>query len=189
MDVESPAAPQPMISRNRLEFLFDGIFAIAMTILVLELRVPDLADRHSVAELGRFLLHHGPTFVSYLLSFIMLGILWYDHNQQFRHLRRITRSILTVQLLQLAAAAFFPFCAALFGRYPTNFLTISIYTGCIMVCRWCSLALWLLAKRCGVFAPDMDPSVYPQLRKGNIRACAITTGLFLVYLFNALVHG
>lgn len=54
--------------------LFDGVFAIAMTILVLELKVPELVAQRSVQELAKGLAHQGSTFVSYLLSFFVLGM-------------------------------------------------------------------------------------------------------------------
>ena len=70
--MEATAAPSPIsiISRNRLEMLCDGIFAIAMTILVLELKVPELVDRHSAAELAQSLERNRATFISYLLGFL-----------------------------------------------------------------------------------------------------------------------
>jgi uncharacterized membrane protein len=120
-----------LVSKDRLEFVVDGIFAIAMTLLVLDLKVPELADRHSTSELAHGLLHLASGFVSYLLSFFMLGMFWTTHNVWYRHLERITRGVLALQLFQMAVAAFFPFCAALFGRYPTNALAVVVYLGCV----------------------------------------------------------
>src|SRR5947209_4051234 len=127
MEEHSADSPHSVISKSRLEFLFDGIFAIAMTILVLELKVPELTERNSVGELARTLSHHVAIFGSYLLSFAVLGMFWYRHNQFYRHLKYITKGGLALHLLQLAMAAFFPFCAALLGRYPTNALSQVFY--------------------------------------------------------------
>lgn len=182
MKTPSSSRSAESISRSRLEFLFDGIFAIAMTILVLELRVPDLTDRHSVSELGQHLMQHASTFVSYLLSFAMLGILWYSHNQQYRHFQSITRVMLGLTLVQLASAAFFPFCAALFGRYPINRLSQVIYIGCIMVYQWCSLGLWLAAKSADVVSAELAAPAYRKIRKGNLFGTLFCTTIFLAYL-------
>jgi uncharacterized membrane protein len=65
------------ISRARLEALVDGIFAIAMTLLILEIRVPDLEERRSAEGLLRAIVHLGPALFSYVLSFSMLAIFWY----------------------------------------------------------------------------------------------------------------
>jgi uncharacterized membrane protein len=174
------------ISRNRLEILFDGIFAISMTILVLELKVPVLSDKRSVSELGQMLLHHGTTFISYIISFVMLGILWYRHNHYYQYFQRITKSIFSFTLVQMAAAAFFPFCAALFGQYPINRLSIVIYLSCIMVYQWSCHIQWFLAKRQFALVPQLDPAIYHRIQKGNKKSSIIETSLFLLYLLNAL---
>lgn len=72
------------INKARLEFLWDGIFAIAMTILVLELRVPEISDRRSSAELLRRLGHDASVFGSWLLSFIVLSVFWNNHQRGYR---------------------------------------------------------------------------------------------------------
>jgi uncharacterized membrane protein len=174
------------ISKGRLEMLFDGIFAIAMTILVLELKVPELADRHSVAELAQALGHHAATFVSYVLSFVVLGIMWFRHNQQYRHLRHITRGMLALQLLQLAMAAFFPFCAALFGRYPTNRLSVVLYVGCVMVYAGGGLLEWLVAEKAGSMAPQLGLDELRRLRRRTVRRTVALTAMFLCTLLLAL---
>jgi uncharacterized membrane protein len=171
-----------VINKNRLEFLFDGIFAIAMTILVLELKVPELADKFSIAELAYDLVHHGYTFVSYLLSFMMLGIFWYRHNLQYRHFQLITRSMFVFHLIQLAAAASFPFCAALFGRYPTNGLSLVVYTGCIMVYTWAMSVNWVVAKRSKAFNSEFTGADYLLARNRMFRGCLIISILFLYTL-------
>ncbi len=178
--------PQSAVSKARLEFLFDGIFAIAMTILVLELKVPELNEPKSVHELGHALLHHAPTFGSYLLSFIMLGVFWYRHNNQYRHYILITRPMLILHLIQLAAAAFFPFCAALFGRYPTNPLSMVIYTGCVFVYGWTTFANWLVAKKHGAFAATYPEDDYLKTRRRTLRGCLAISAMFCTYLLQAL---
>ena len=100
--------------------LFDGVFAIAMTILVLELKVPEIDDRLSSSQLLHALLKESGTFFSYLLSFAILGVFWWRHNHVYHFFRTITSKMLVLHFVQLAAAAFFPFTAALYGRYPTN---------------------------------------------------------------------
>ncbi len=175
-----------VVSRGRLEMLFDGIFAIAMTILVLELKVPELADRHSVAELAGALGHHAATFVSYLVSFLMLGILWYRHNTHYRHLQHVSGAMLALHLVQLAMAAFFPFCAALMGRYPTNRLSLVFYTGCIMVYSWGVWTEWLVAQRARAIAPQLEESERRRIQRRNMRGALVTTGLFAYALAMAL---
>jgi uncharacterized membrane protein len=170
------------ISRNRLEFLFDGIFAIAMTILVLELKVPELADGRSFAEMGRALAHDAPTFGSYLLSFLMLGVMWYRHNQMYRHLRFVTNGMFALHLIMLAMAAFFPFCAALLGRYPTNPFSSAIYLGCLGVYLWGALLAWIVARRVGAIEERFGLPDYFRYRRRAVVGCFAVTLLFVLRL-------
>jgi uncharacterized membrane protein len=177
-----------VISKGRLEFLFDGIFAIAMTILVLELKVPELVDRRSLVELARALAHHAPTFVSYLLSFAMLGMFWYRHNHQYHHFHKITEGMLVLHFVQLAAAAFFPFCAALLGRYHSNLLSIVIYLGCVLVYMWAMFANWIVAKRCDALGAEFTAEDYLRIRTKGLRGCLIISILFAGVVIEALVR-
>ena len=186
MNVKQPLVPA--INRSRLEFLFDGVFAIAMTILVLELKVPELVDRHSIQELARALAHQAPTFASYLLSFGMLGILWYRHNLQYQHFRVITGSMLVLHFIQLAAAAFFPFCAALMGRYPTNGLSQLVYISCILVYAWASLANWVIAGRSGSLGPETAAADFLRSRNKLFRGCLGLSAVFVIYLIRVLAN-
>ena len=178
----------PVINRSRLEFLVDGVFAIALTILVLELKVPELADRRSVAELGQALAHEAPTFLSYLASFMLLGIFWYRHNHQYEHFRVITRGMLVLHFVQLAAAAFLPFCAALLGRYPINGLSMVVYLACILVYSWASGATWILARRSGAMKAELTEAAYLRSRGRWLRGCLVITSLFALYLIRLLVN-
>ena len=70
-------------SPNRLEALTDGVFAIVMTLLVLELSIPEIAHSSVQAELPQRLLELGPKLISYAVSFIILGMFWYLHHHTF----------------------------------------------------------------------------------------------------------
>jgi uncharacterized membrane protein len=181
------SSPEPsLVSRSRLEFLFDGVFAIALTLLVLELKVPELADRRSAPEMWRALAHDAPTFFSYLLSFAMLGLLWYRHHVQFRHLHRPTRLSMVLHLVMMMAAAAFPFAAALLGRYTVNPATLVVYSGCVGTYQWSSTALWISADRQGALDPELDPQEFLRLRSRALRGSIALLLIFLVSLSRAL---
>ena len=184
--MDEPHGQPAAISKSRLEMLFDGVFAIAMTILVLELKVPELVAERSVQELARGLAHQGSTFLSYLLSFFVLGMLWFRHNTQFRHFHKIPGGLLALHYVQLAAAASFPFCAALFGHYPFNPLSIVVYLGCILVYAWASFTGWIVARRSGALSPDMSDAVYRRVRKRGLMSCVFISTLFAMYLTNLI---
>lgn len=97
---------------NRLEAFSDGVFAIAATLLVLELRVPiDSPD------LARALLQLWPAYTVYLVSFLTMGIIWVNHHTLLAHCHRADRRFLYLNLLLLASVAIVPFPTALVGQY------------------------------------------------------------------------
>ena len=90
---------------RRLEAFSDGVFAIAITLLVLEIPVPKAGQR----GLWDALLAQWPSFVSYLVSFSVIGIIWVNHHGVLDHLARADRGVLFLNLLFLLGVAFIPF--------------------------------------------------------------------------------
>jgi uncharacterized membrane protein len=97
-----------------LEAFSDGVFAIAATLLVLELHVPETDH-----GLGAALLAQWPTYIAYLTSFLTIGIIWVNHHALFQHVRNVDRTLLFVNLLLLLVVSVIPFPTALLGRYAT----------------------------------------------------------------------
>jgi uncharacterized membrane protein len=183
MEQSSETAFARQVSKSRLEFLFDGIFAIAMTILVLELKVPDLADRLSAHELGLAMLHHGRIFFSYILSFIVLSGFWMTHNRIYANLKKISNTCLAIHIWLLAVAAFFPFCAHLLGKYPANRLALQIYYGAIFAYMFGILMMIITAEKQQLFNPTVEAKNIRKLRNRFLRACAILFAFFVLYSF------
>ena len=169
------------ISKTRLEFLYDGIFAIAMTILVLELKVPELAERRSAAELWHHLVQHRAAFGSWLLSIVMLGIFWFQHQRLYRCLHHITRTSLLIHLWLMATAAFFPFSAALIGHYPGNRVALLAYMGCAWLHIAALTTLWIVAERQGTLDPELDPAEITRVRNRQLMRTGGLLALFVVY--------
>ncbi|MEI6614282.1 MAG: TMEM175 family protein [Chrysiogenales bacterium] len=177
----SPFARQ--VSKGRLEFLFDGIFAIAMTILVLELKVPELQNRLSANELGAALLNHGRTFFSYILSFFVLSMFWFSHNRIYTNLKKISNTCLAIHIWLLAVAAFFPFCAHLLGKFPGNRLTLQIYFGTVFAYFLGILLLIITAEKQKLFDPEVEAKDIRKVRNGFLRSCVIILVAFIFYSF------
>jgi TMEM175 potassium channel family protein len=177
-----------VISRARLEMLFDGVFAIAMTLLVIELKVPEIEDRHSSRALLHALLQQKATFFSYLLSFTILGVFWWRHNHAYHHFRTITARMLALHFVQLAAAAFFPFTAALYGRYPTNPAGVLFYVACVATYFWASVGNLVVAKRDGALSEDLTPEAYAKMRRRTLRGALVMSVLLVLYAALATVR-
>lgn len=179
---ENRRAPSAPIGKHRLECLFDGIYAIAMTLLVLDLKVPDLADPHSSAQLGAALLGNYATLGSYLFSFFILGNFWYKHNQYFHHFQFITRRMVNLQFILLATAGFFPFCSALTGRYGQNSLSWAIYFGCILVHATAGLLSWQTAWKAEAMTPETTVEEYKRTLASLRHRFSIVAVCFLIAL-------
>jgi uncharacterized membrane protein len=97
---------------SRLEAFSDGVFAIAGTLLVLELRVPA-----ETTDLSGAILHLWPAYAAYLVSFLTIGIIWVNHHTLLEHCNRVDRRFLYLNLLLLISVGIVPFPTALVGQY------------------------------------------------------------------------
>jgi uncharacterized membrane protein len=118
---------QGRLHLTRIEALSDGIFAVALTILVLELKVPALQDAHSVAELGHQLRELLPKFLSWLISFIIVCKFWLNHQHIFGLARHADYTLVWLNAIFLMGQSFIPFPTALMGEYDGNPLAVSAF--------------------------------------------------------------
>jgi uncharacterized membrane protein len=112
---------------TRIEAFSDGVFAIIVTLLVLELKVPALKDHASVNELAHHLLGALPKFVSWLISFIIVCKFWLNHHHILGLARHADYAMVWLNSLFLLGQSFIPFPTALAGEYPTNPLAVSFF--------------------------------------------------------------
>lgn len=104
------------MNRSRFENASDGVFAIAVTLLVLGLVVP--AVHPNEAALTGSLLKLWPSFLAYALSFAVIGIMWNNHQMLFRTVERLDRNTWLINLTLLGITAFIPFATGVLGAYP-----------------------------------------------------------------------
>ena len=117
---------------ERLTFFSDAVFAIAMTLLVVEVKLPPL--HHATGpELGQALYSLVPNYIGFLVSFLVLGRFWLVHHEVMGLLRAANRRLTTVNLLLLLAVAFMPFPTAVISEYVQLRVGIGFYTGWLIV--------------------------------------------------------
>jgi uncharacterized membrane protein len=107
-----------MMNKARFEAFSDGVFAFAITLLVLGFVLPGMRDPTNL-EVTRSLLHLWPNLLAYALSFGVIGIMWQNHHALFRLVERIDRTTVFLNLLLLGGTAFIPFATSTLGSYPT----------------------------------------------------------------------
>lgn len=117
--------PIPLMSLNRFEAFSDGVFAIAVTLLVLEIKAPDLSQATSSEAITK-LLQIFPHFLSYVTSFIVIGVLWINHHALFHLLKRVDRTTLVINLFLLMCVAFIPYPTALIGEFGASLASLPV---------------------------------------------------------------
>jgi uncharacterized membrane protein len=100
-----------VVDTDRIESFSDAVFAFAITVLVLGIGVPEVGS-----PIGDALLRLWPSYLAYLLSFVVIGAIWINHHAMFRHIIRGDPWILIFNLLQLLVIAFLPFPTAVLAR-------------------------------------------------------------------------
>jgi uncharacterized membrane protein len=136
---------------TRVEAFSDGVFAVAITLLVLEIRVP----APDATQHGRTLLSAlrglWPSYLGYGLSFVTIGIMWANHHAIFRYVRRADRYFLIINVLFLMCICVLPFPTALLATYlpqpDGRTLAVAVYSGTLVVIALAYNALWWYAVR------------------------------------------
>jgi len=127
-------------TKNRVEAFSDGVFAIIVTLLILEIKVPDIQESGSVLALRDSLTALLPKFVSWVISFLTLCIVWMNHHRLFDMFKGINVGLFWLNVNLLLWVCFVPFPTALMGDYPHNPLAVAFY-GAIMACTGISFVL------------------------------------------------
>lgn len=168
-------------STGRLEAFSDGVFAIAITILILELSVPELPKtlpKELIAQvLGRKLLELWPgKLVAYILSFVVIGTYWVSHHMAFHHIRHSNRTLLWLNITFLLCVSFIPFPTALLGHYFEQRIAVIIYAATLGFTSLVVQALWVYASyNHRLVDDDISPDVVSEISRKNLTGALIYT--------------
>lgn len=149
-----------ILGTNRIETLSDGIFAIVMTLIVLEIHVPELGQLASSQELAHALLALAPKFLSFAISVVILGLFWIGHHLQFYYIKHSNRTFLWINILFFASISLIPFSAALLGNYSHEQISVIIYGINLIASGILLIALWVYANNGHrLVHDDIDPEL------------------------------
>jgi uncharacterized membrane protein len=174
------------LSTQRLEAFSDGVFAIVITLLVLEIHVPQIARDRVDVELFHHLLQMWPKFLSFAVSFVIVGIFWVGHHNIFHLIRRTDRPLLWINLLFLLCVAFIPFPTALMGEYVGVPAAVVPY-GLTLIATGLSLYLlwWYATHRHRLVSADLDPEIVRLITRRTLAGPAFYVAAILLSLVNA----
>jgi len=127
---------------DRVVFLSDGVVAIIITLLVLEIHVPDLQNGQSLVSA---LQHIRPSFVAFLISFVVVAIAWAGHRDLFSVIRRTDRALVWLNFIYLLPLCLVPFGAALISRYPSEAVALRLYGFLLVLIAFTRIAIWVYA--------------------------------------------
>ena len=170
---EGGAAARRRGDPDRVKAFTDGVFAIIITILVLEIGVPaDLSEqglRESLDEIGA-------TLWAWVISFLIVGMYWVWHRDLFAQIRLVNRDVVWLNLIFLLPVSLIPFAAALLGEYHDEAIALQIYGGTLILASLARVAMyWYVMRR-----PQLlwsEPS-----RKGERIGLALAAAPVAVYL-------
>ena len=111
------------MNKNRVEAFSDGVFAIVITLLILDIRVPDV----DYSQLSAALVAVLPRMFAYVISFGVIGVYWLAHHQSLQLIGKLNGFLIWLNLVYLLTVSFMPFPTALLGRYPMQPIPIVIY--------------------------------------------------------------
>ncbi len=169
---------EPRLTKNRIEALSDGVFAIVMTLMVIELSVPVVPKLLAAEQLGAELVILWPKFAAFVISFLVLGILWFCHHFHFHYTIYSNGMFSWINIIFLMFIALIPFSTALIGEYHIYSQTAVIFYGANVFFSMimCNISWWYSTKR----QKFMDEKVDPQkINKIQIRLIWMATA-FLV---------
>jgi uncharacterized membrane protein len=152
------SSPKVSRDRDRIVNLSDGVFAIAITLLILDIRLPDIPENLVASELPGELLALWPKYLGYLLSFVGISTFWMIHHSIFRPIRDYDRTLLYLNFLFLMLVAFVPFPTSLLGEYGNYQLPVAIYAATLAVGRLLLTAIhWYSTRDDRLLGEAQDP--------------------------------
>jgi uncharacterized membrane protein len=160
-------------SVERLAALSDGIFAVAMTLLVLDLRVP--ADAvHSEHDLRRMLIALAPRLVVFLMSIMTNGIFWVGQQTQLNYFARADRNLAWIHIAFLCCVSLTPFSTALLAEFIHYRTALLVYWSNILLLGLTLFWSWSYATRANLLADDLPDDIHPAV----IRRIVIAQSLY-----------
>lgn len=151
--------PADALGFERIVFFSDAVFAIAITLLVLEIHVPHLEGAGGARALLEALLHLFPKLVGFVVSFAVIGKMWAEHHRVFRHLDGYDDGLVSRNLALLFFVAAMPFSTALSSENPQSGAALAFYAATLGLVGLAKVWLWRYASRRFLAAGVADATV------------------------------
>lgn len=164
------------MTKSRLETFSDGVLAIIITIMVLELKIPHEATMHALYELW-------PTFLSYLLSFIYIGIYWGNHHHLLHTVHHVTSGIIWSNMGLLFTLSLIPFTTGWMGENHFANIPVAVYSFNLILC---AITFYFLQKTIIAQVPN-DTRLVAALKKQEAKGF-VSLGFYIISIISALYY-
>lgn len=134
------------LSKARLETFTDALIAIIMTILVLDIKI-DAPDSAVGAEIAEELVHQLPHFVGFILSFSVIAVLWFSHNDLLRMVKVTDRKLAALNFLFVGSISTIPFSTALASKFPHQSIAVATLAGNMLLMNLFLTVLFIYAQK------------------------------------------
>jgi len=170
---------------ERLVFFSDAVFAIAITLLALEIRLPASDELLTNSELSAQLAGMWQEYLAYIISFMVIGTFWVAHHRKFRFIIRYDNRLMFLNLLLLMVIAFIPFPSSIISKYPDRSATI-FYALTMALVGFLLAAIWGYASHKNRL---VDPGLDAKERRRQYISPLLTSAVFLFSVALAFVNG
>jgi uncharacterized membrane protein len=175
----------PPFGLDRIVFFSDAVMAIAITLLVLDLKVPDAAGR-SASDLGRtIMLGLWPKYLGYMVSFWVIALYWVAHHRCFRYIRKYDRRLIYLNFLFLMFIAFMPFPTGLLFSNPIQTASVALYAGTAAGMGLSLAGVWIYASRHRFIPANLSRVLIRDIRLNLLLPPLVFLLSAVVALFNA----
>jgi uncharacterized membrane protein len=178
------SAERDQLGLERLLFFSDAVFAIAITLLALELRLPSLEGSWTNDQLLQALLAIWPKYFSYALSFFVIGAFWMGHHRKFRFILRYDTNLILLNIFLLMWVAFIPFPTAIIGENE-NRTAVIFYALVMAIAGLLNVALWVYASHNNRL---IEPGLTPQQRRRETIRALVVPCVFLLSMGLAFIN-
>jgi uncharacterized membrane protein len=175
------------LSFERVVFFSDAVFAIVITLLVLELKVPHLTD-HTESALRHALFELLPRVAGFVVSFLIVGLMWIEHHRIFRYIADYDAGLLWRNLLLLLCVSFVPFPTALFSENFWSRTAFILYTASFGGVATAKLLIWRHAATKNLLKSEVSPELERRIARRSLAvpiACALAIVLSFISIFLA----
>jgi len=171
-------------SVERLAALSDGVFAVAMTLLVLDLRAPAMEEIHGDPDLLRAIVALGPKLLMYAMSFLTLGIFWVGQQTQLNHLRKSSRALTWIHLVFLFAVSMTPFSTTLLAEFTGYRVALLGYWSNIVALGATLYFSWVCALGSGLVKDDLPAESAQAIKRRIVHGQSLYAVAALLCVFD-----